>query len=523
MKLTGLKSFLRKDAVVGLDIGSSSVKIARFEKRGEELVLSRLDLKEAKEGEVFSAVKELLRGVEIKRTNFVVSLNGPEVGLRVLTVLPIPKEELIEGVKLESKNYFSFPLEDAVVEAEVYGERVEKGARKRRAALAAVPRKKIQEILALFKKMGIQPASLVPVPSAFQRLVEASDSKEKKTRCWIDLGGEQTELVIFKGKELVFARKIPVTGNDFSRALTAALVSDRGRTELGWEEAEKIKREEGIPGAGESRMIQDKISSSQILSMLHSPLEQLVSEIERSFHYYREETGGETVDSVLLLGRGALLKGLPSFLSEELGMEVKLGNPLEGLKLQPQVVIPEQGLSPFAAALGTALSFGKGINLLPPEIKDEIRRTLKRTTVETAAASAILLLAFLYIGMRLQLANFEKRIAVAKLELGSLGFELGKAAEQNLADEVLVGEPYWEEVFKELSNLIPPEISLTELEAREKKIFLKGMVEAKDKEAVLSDFILALGQGIFKNVKLVRAKEVPGQTVKEFEVECWPD
>lgn len=520
MKLTGLKS---KDLVIGLDIGSSSVKIAQFEKRGREFILSRLDLKEIKDGEILPVLKELLRGVETKRANFVVSLNGPEAGFRVLTAPPIPKTELIEWIKLESKNYFPFPLEEALIDVEVYGDILEKGVKKRRLALAAAPRKRVEEILALFKKLGIQPTSIVPFPSAFQKLVEASDLREEKTRCWIDIGSAQTELAIFKGKELVFSRKIPVTGNDFSRALTVALISDRGRTELRWKEAEEIKREEGIPAAGESRMVQDKISTPQILSMLRSPLEHLASEIERCFHYYREETGGETADSVVLFGGGALLKGLVSFLSEELGLEVKLGNPLERLKVQSQIVSPEQGLSPFVAALGAALSFGKGINLLSPEIKEEIQRTIKRTTIETVAASVILLLAFFYTDMRLQLANFEKRIAVAKLELESLGFSLAKVEQENLVQQVLSEEPYWEDLFKELSHRTPGEIHLTGLEAREKKIYIKGMVASKGKESVLSGFIRSLEQGIFKNVELLQAKEMTDPSISEFKLECWVD
>ena len=521
----------RKASVIGLDIGASSIKVAQFDQRKEGLVLSRLDLKEIaptndpalKERETLSALKELLQGIRLKQASFIVSFNGPEVGVRVLTVPPMPQAELIEAVKLESKNYFPFPLEDALIDIEICGEVVEKGVRKHRVALAVAPRKKVEEVLALLKKLGIQPVSLIPVPCAFKKLVEASDFKQTGTRCFVDLGGEQTELAIFKGRELVFSRKLPVTGNDFSRAMTGALVSDRGRIELEWEEAEKIKREEGIPSVQESRMIQDKVSTSQILSMLHSPLEHLVSEIERCFHYYREETGGEPVDSVVLFGGGALLKGLASFLSEELGLEVRLGNPLEGLRVQPQIVSPEQGLPPFVTALGTAFSLGKGINLLPPEIKEEVQRAVRRATVESLAVSAILLLAFLYIGLRLQRVNIEKRIAVAKWELESLGFSLEKVEQQNLVEQVLANEPYWEEVFKELSHLSPEDIYLTGLETREKKIYLKGVVTSKDKESVLSGFILGLEQGIFRNVKLVQAKETTDKSTSEFELECWVD
>jgi Tfp pilus assembly PilM family ATPase len=95
------------------------------------------------------------------------------------------------------------------------------------------------------------------------------------------------------------------------------LVSDKGKIKLSLEEAERIKREVGIPPEGESKMIDDKILTTQLLSMIRSPLEQLVNEIDRCFDYYREESGGGKIDSLMLFGGGALLKGLQQFLVQK--------------------------------------------------------------------------------------------------------------------------------------------------------------------------------------------------------------
>ena len=112
-------------------------------------------------------------------------------------------------------------------------------------------------------------------------LIELYVCKTKKDQaiCLVDIGEFYTELIIVRKKTLVFSRKIPITGKDFTKAMTKVLVSDRGKTELSLEQAEKIKCEVGIPPEGESKIIDNVISTTQILSMLRPSLEQLASEI----------------------------------------------------------------------------------------------------------------------------------------------------------------------------------------------------------------------------------------------------
>jgi len=174
-------------------------------------------------------------------------------------------------------------------------------------------------------------------------------------------------------------------------------------------------------------------------------------------------------------------------------------------------------------ATGAALTEGKGINLLPPEIKEETKRVVKRGTIEAIATAVILISVLLYIGIRIQLGNFEKRISVAKLELSSLQPQFKQAEAYQLANTVLAHEPHWEDIFKELSNLIPDNIHLTNMNMKDNIITMKGIVASEGGEEILSDFILTLEKGIFKNVKLVSTKDLKDEVGNEFELKCWVD
>ncbi len=523
-----LHGIFKKDFIVGLDIGTSSIKLAQFTKKEDGLHLVKADLKEIKqfedstlrEQEIVSALKDLIRGIDIKKSKFIVSINCPKTAIRRIIVPYMPRSELADGIRLEAKNYFPFPIEEAELDFEIVGDVIEKGVKKYQVIIATSPQKTINGYLSLLEKLGIKPASFVSAPYALQKLTEVSLFKEGSTLCFIDIGSRYTELAIFKDKNLIFSRKIPVAGDDFTKAMTGVLASDRGRTELTLEEAERLKRQVGIPPESESKMIDDKISTMQILSMLRTPLEQLISEIDRCFDYYREETAGGKIDSLILFGAGASLKGLPGFLSKELGIEVKMGDSLAGLKIESMAKDERDKLAlQLGLAIGAALSEAKGINLLPAEIKEETKRTFKRSGIEAVTVGVILALVLIYIGMKIQLNNFQKRISVAKMELSSLHPQLKQVEICGL----LADEPYWEEVFKDLSNIIPPESYLTEFTMQNKTIKMRGIVTSKEPEESLSNFILNLEKGIFKNVKLVTSKRIKEKSANEFEINCWID
>ncbi len=514
MKLFG-KPFL-----VGIDLGSSSLKLVQFAKKEGRLILQRVEIREMteKEGKP-EALRELLHGVDLLRSQFFVAFNSPQTAVRVLTVPEMPPRELRQALSYQVKDYFPFPVDQALFDLEILGPAEEKGVRKSRAAVAASSPQPVDEAVSLLKRAGVTPSALLPFASALERLAARQEETKGLTRCLVDIGERYTELIIIRGKTLLFSRKVPVAGRDFTTALTGVLVSDRGRTGLSLEEAEQIKREVGIPAVqAEPGLINDKITTAQIASMLQSPLEQLVGEIGRCFDYYREETKDEKVDSLELYGRGASLRGLAHVLSEELEIEVKVGEPLAGLQVEMEAGTSWKNLAPFAGAMGAVLGGAGGINLLPEEIKAQTQRLVRRAAVQSLASATLLFLVFLYIGLRIQTGNYEKRIATAKLERSSLRLEMEKVSAQSVAHRMLSEEPYWEDVFKELSNVVPEETVLTEIAMKNKKIIIKGVLAGTQRETILSDFVHSLEAGIFKNVKLVTSRGRADQTTSEFEL-----
>ncbi|MFA5144300.1 MAG: pilus assembly protein PilM [Candidatus Omnitrophota bacterium] len=528
-----LKGLFKKDYIVGLDIGSSAVKAAIFSDSeggpcliGVELKeIAKHDDPESAEKETIAAIRYLTRGIDVRKSRIIVNVNCPNTAIKKITTPCIPKSELREGITLQAKNYFPFPIDKAILDFEITGDFMDKGVRKYEIVLAACPIDTANRYTSLLQKAGIKPLGLISSAYALHKAQENLPVRAGESNCVIDIGETHTELVISSGKQLVFTRKLPVCAKDFTKAMTGALVSDRGRIQLTFDEAERIKREVGIPAESETRIVEGKISTTQISAMLREPLERLAGEIGRCLDYYREEgPGGGAISSVVLFGGGACLGGMNKALAEALGIEVGFGDSFSGLKAEKKVLESRAILSHrLELAVGAVLSGTRGINLLPPEIKDEKKNLVRRGVLEAVGTAIILASVFLYTGMRIQLGNLEKRISSATLELASLKPQLNRAQTAFLTGKILADEPQWEDVFVDLSNVIPDNIFMTSLSMKNDVITLRGIVNSQYGEEAISDFILMLEKGIFNNVKLVNTKRLEGNNETEFELNCWVD
>lgn len=528
-----IKSFFKKDHIIGIDIGSYSVKIAQFASREDGLYLIKAELKDIgayKDVESYgrgvdSALRYLIRGMDLKRASVIVSINCSSTAIKKVTIPYMPKSELYEGIMLASKNYFPFQIDKSVLDFEVMGDIVQKGIRKYEVMVGVCPSDTVNKYLSILKKAGIEPSSFVSASYSLQKIAQALSIKEGGIKCYVDIGSLHTELIICKEGLLVFSRKIPVCGSDFTKALTDAVVSDRGKIQLSLEEAERLKCDIGMPEESDLKMVDNKIPAAQFLAMLRAPAEHLANEIGRCFDYYNEEAGYGKINSVTILGGGASLSGLIKFLSKELGVEVKLGNALEAVKVvaNSRIQAPDKISHRLGLAIGCALTEARGLNLLPTEIKDHMRRTVKRGTIEAAVTAFVIISILLFVGVKIKISNFNKRISAAKLELSSLGPELKKAEGIRLAEMVLKHEPYWEDLFKELGSLIPNEIIIEKMSMESSRLYVKGIVSSQDGQQLLSDFIIKLEQGLFNDVKLIESRNIPDGSGVEFEITCWVD
>jgi type IV pilus assembly protein PilM len=533
-RINGLVSELQKKfgggerSVIGLDIGTSSIKAVQMADRNGAMTIVKsaiidIDGAPGDEQAVVNSLKAAVSGMTIAEARVVAVINCPETCTRKIITPNIPRKELADAVYWEAKNAIPYSIDEAGMDYKVFGEVLEKGGKKLAVIVATAPRETIQRCVSLCSQAGLELSALIPVSVSQQNLVGLSPDMRKETVAVVEMGAGVTELNIYAHGKLDFSRKLPVAGNDMTKSLTSTLMSQQGKIELTAAEAERIKKEKGIPGVDDTEMVAGKILASQILSLVRPGVEQLATEIDRSFDFYREgPVGGEKVVRIILLGGGANLKGLAEFLRAELDTEIIVGDCLKDVQAQSGA-LPGEGNAGtrFHLAIGAALDRAAGINLLPAELKEKTRRFIENISLQAVAAGMAAALVLLYIGLNIQTGSLNKKLEALRLEQRTAVAQLEAIRSAIWADRILMEHPYWEDVLKEISNTIGPGMYLTELNMKDDLVGLKGVIIEDDRraQALLSDFMITLEEGIFRNVNLVTAqKESESSRVSEFEI-----
>jgi type IV pilus assembly protein PilM len=527
MSFEKLKFLPTKDRLVGLDIGTRSIKLAELTRQQGKIVLSNLKLQEIdssidNQKAQLDAIKNLFRGINTKDAKINVVINCSASCTKISVIPLMPKSEILQALKWEMKNFISFPIDKAVMDYQILKEIAEGGVKKLKVAVACCPQETVDKYLDLLSQAGIGPSLFTQHSFALKNVINNLYSKDNKTIAVLDVGYNFSELLIFQDGEFVFSRKLPVAGQDFTQEMTQSLTSARGKTELSMEEAESIKKKYGLIGSDDSRVLDNKITSTQVISLLRPNLEKLVTEIERSFAFYREKEQGSAVESLVLLGGGSNLKNLAENLNESLGIPVQIGNPVAAFALgEPSLRDDElETANRFASALGVALAPSGDINLLPIEIKQQTRLLIKRSSIKALVTAVIVILVLVYMVMTIRLGIYDKRIAAAELELKALLPQTEELPKQAFIGSILNQRICWSDALKEISNLIPGQVCLTEMNAQENILGLKGQIksDAMVREQVLTGFMRSLEKGIFKEVKLVSTKDSSKENLNTFEL-----
>jgi type IV pilus assembly protein PilM len=116
-----------------------------------------------------------------------------------------------------------------------------------------------------------------------------------------------------------------VAGNSFTKAIGQSL-------NLSFEEAEKIKKEKGV-----IRVEKDATpvapTTMRIYNVIIPVLTELITEIQRSFDYYRSRYRGESVDLIILSGGTARFKNIDAYIANELGIQCQIADPFKNISL----------------------------------------------------------------------------------------------------------------------------------------------------------------------------------------------
>ena len=349
----------KKKQLVGLDIGSSSVKICELQMTGkggsqryrlQKFGMALLPFDAIVEGDIMdsnavaTAIRQVLAEQRIKARDVAISVAGQQVMVKKVTFPLMSPEELAESVRWEAESFFpagqgldAYALDFAVLE-----ERAAEGNMD--VVLVACRKDKIEAYLSCVAMAGAKPVLVDVDVFAIQNLYEMGGGgagARDEVVALVDIGAQFTNLNLMVGRKSLFWRDIAWGGHRF----TDKLMEDWG---VSREAAEQLK--EGTAAEGHT--------PGEVEPSLSAISDSFADELGRTIDFFRSSFKVDRLDRVLLSGGSAKVTHLPDILGERLRVPVSRVDPFRALELDERSIDPavvrDIGCS-AAVAVGLAL------------------------------------------------------------------------------------------------------------------------------------------------------------------------
>ncbi len=217
--------FRKKRTLVGLDIGSSTVKAVELTEFGNQLCITGFGSCEVKSKESLAdTVAETFRHAGIKSKRVATAVSGRSVIVRYINMVNMSEADLKGALRFEADKYIPFELDEVVldcVKLEEFGDAANTN-KEMKVLLVAVKRNLIDERVDLMQTLGLTP-TVIDVDSfalgnAFElnSLNSPKVDVEEKVIALIDIGAVKTNINILKGSTSYFSREVYLAGNDFT-------------------------------------------------------------------------------------------------------------------------------------------------------------------------------------------------------------------------------------------------------------------------------------------------------------------
>jgi type IV pilus assembly protein PilM len=340
--------FSKSKNVVGLDIGSSAIKLVELkEKKGGSYELvklgaERLSPEAIVDGSIMDSsmvvetISKLNSEKAVKNSNYATSLSGHSVIIKKITLPAMSPEELAESIQWEAEQYIPFDINDVNLDyvpltAAGAGDNIE-------VILVAVKKEKINDYTSVISQTGKVPVLVDVDAFALQNAYEMNyDVGDRKVLALVNIGASVTNVNVLSGTNSLFWRDITFGGNQYTDAIQREL-------SLSFEQAEELKRGKAV---GEHTI-------QQVIPILNSVSEDFAGELRKTLDFFTATSGAERVDEIVLAGGGSGVLNLDATLRDKFGIPVSIMDPFRNVTVDEGEFNPEE-LAEIAPSMAVAV------------------------------------------------------------------------------------------------------------------------------------------------------------------------
>ena len=382
---------------LGVTIGNHALRAIKLRRKGEQFIVQRV-FSDRLDEETRSLAGRALAARGMKGAPATVGLTGRDVIIRYTQIPPVPDWRLRTLMKFEVEEVSSQSGGDVSADyrklelPDLDGERADD------TILVALTRNRhLDTLLKGLESGGLKMHGGTPNSVAlFNAFAVNATYTEDETALLVNIGGDNVDMALQQGGELLFARNATPGGTAFTEAIKQAFGTSVGK-------AEKMKKTKGdVTPKGQAKYPDP--TSEKVANAIIGTAGQLSSMIQSTLMIARAQTRTPDlkVDRVLLAGGGASLKGLDAYLQQSMGIPVERFDPFDLCDLSQlsdeERALIEQAPHEFAVAMGLAqndMSPAAFTLSVLPEAQRRVRDFMTKGI--WAAAAAVVMLGVLFL------------------------------------------------------------------------------------------------------------------------------
>jgi len=344
--------FRRAKSLVGLDIGSSTVKAVELKAAGRGYRVaaygteplppdSIVDGAIIDGAAVADAIRRLFDGRGIRTRDVAASLSGNAVIVKKITLPVMTETELAESIYWEAEQYIPFDIQDVNLDYQVLDGADAAGKSTMDVLLVAAKKEKIADYTGVIAQAG-RTAVVVDVDAfALQNAYEVNYGIEPgAVVVLLNAGASATNINILNGDQSVFTRDVSIGGNAYTEALQREL-------NLPYDAADQLKRGHAVDG----------IAFDDARPVLRAVSENVMLEIQKTFDFFKATAASDRIDRIVVSGGASRAEGFAEMLAERFEAPVEPFDPFRRITFDARRFGADPAeIAPTAAvAVGLAL------------------------------------------------------------------------------------------------------------------------------------------------------------------------
>jgi type IV pilus assembly protein PilM len=338
-------------SIVGLDVGSSSIKAVELKRKGGQIEVAHLAIEPlapdivvdsmiVDSGTVSSAISKLFSENEIKTKDVATAVSGHSVIVKRIPLPSMSDQELAETIQKEAAHHIPFDLDDVSLDYQILSEDV--SSPQMEVLLVAVKKDKILNYTNVLSMAGKTPKIVDIDALALQNCYEYNyEPAPTQVVALLNLGASVMNINIVKGTTPLFPRDVSVGGHQYTDSLQKEL-------DLSFDDAEALKLGHKV----------GTVSEDAKTPILQQVTEIIVLEIQKTFDFFRASAAGEHIEKIYLAGGSSKVPGLVEALRQEFSLPVEIFNPFQRISPPADGVggdLIDQNAGQLAVAVGLAL------------------------------------------------------------------------------------------------------------------------------------------------------------------------